>query len=90
MKMALHTKGRLHPLLHFGVFFFLGILSILASDKNRVRLLFVFAAIVLGVSIEYVEKVRVVIPLELYDVVNDTCGVFVGALTGWIFARKAG
>jgi len=88
--MALHTKGRLHPFLHFGVFFFLGILSILSSGKNRVRLLFVFAAILLGLSIEFIEKARVVMALEVYDIVNDTCGVLVGALTGWIFARKAG
>jgi len=32
----------------------------------------------------------VVMALEVYDIVNDTCGVLVGALTGWIFARKAG
>ncbi|QMV18679.1 hypothetical protein GOB94_08300 [Granulicella sp. 5B5] len=90
LKSALHTTGSLHPLFHLALFFTLGVLAWVSTTQGRVRLLLLAGAVLLGLSIEYSEKVRFQIALEVYDIVTDTCGVALGAVAGWLLDRKAG
>jgi VanZ family protein len=88
-KLALHTTGRLHLLLHFSLFFLLGALSILSSARTWVRLLLLVTAILLGLSIEYVEALHFGNLFELGDFVTDIYGVLFGALISHVFSREA-
>jgi hypothetical protein len=89
-KNTLHTTGNLHPWFHLALFFTLGALALVSADSWRRRLLLLAGAVLLGLSIEYTEKVRFHLVLEVYDIVTDTCGVALGAVTGWLLVRKAG
>lgn len=87
-KETLHTKGVLHPWLHFALFTLLGLLAMAASSQARIRVWLLAAAALLGLSIEYTEAVRFVARFETFDVVTDTCGVLFGALVGYLLFRR--
>jgi hypothetical protein len=88
-KKALHTKGHLHPWLHFALFFTLGALSILSTLRPRTRLLLVLATIALGLSIEYTEAWRFQARLETEDIRVDVIGTLLGALAAWLYSLKS-
>jgi hypothetical protein len=88
-KLALHTTGKLHLVLHFALFFLLGALAVLSSAKTGIRLLLIFATILLGLSIEYVETLRFLSPFELVDFVTDIYGVLFGALISHVLSRES-
>jgi VanZ family protein len=89
-KQTLHTTGRLHSSLHFALFFLLGGLAIAASAKTGARVLLIAMAAMLGLAIEYSEKVHFNGGFELHDVITDLCGVLAGAAAGWLLLRRRG
>jgi hypothetical protein len=84
VKLALHTKGPLHPWLHFALFSVLGLLAIWGSPKAGVRGALLLGAVLLGLSIEFSEAVRFKADFEGFDVLTDTAGVLAGAVLGYL------
>jgi hypothetical protein len=88
-KMMLHTMGPLHRWYHLALFIFLGVLAMRGSANASIRLAFLIAAALLGLSIEYIEGFRYGNALEWYDVRTDTTGVALGCLLGWLISLRA-
>jgi VanZ family protein len=88
-KKVLHTKGKLHPWLHLVLFFVLGGLSVLSTLRTRSRVLLVFAAVALGITIEFTQAWRFQARLETEDMLVDLCGVVLGAFAAWLSERSS-
>jgi hypothetical protein len=86
LKLRFHTKGHLHPWLHFLTFAVLGALALLSTRRARTRLLLVVAVIALGLTIEYTEAWRFTSPLEVSDIFTDIGGTLAGSLVAWFLS----
>jgi glycopeptide antibiotics resistance protein len=90
-RTLLHTEGPLHPWYHLALFITLGLLAYCSSAKLSVRVALLAAAVLFGLSIEYIEYIETIRyhnPIEWYDVRTDTAGVAIGAILGWVLSLK--
>jgi hypothetical protein len=88
-KVWLHTTGRFHAAYHLALFATLGLLAMRSSTNPLKRSVFLAAAVLLGMGIEYTEAARFQSVIEWNDVRTDTAGVALGAVLGWLLSGRS-
>jgi len=86
--LRLHTNTWIHPWLHFGLFFLLGVLAVCATTDPRRQWQLSGSLLLLGLFIEYAEKVKFQKDFEPIDVLTDWAGVLLGALLTRLWSRR--
>jgi hypothetical protein len=87
-RVWLHSSGELHVWYHFGMFAVLALLSVCISKRTSTRLVWLFAFLLLGPSMEYGEALRFHGYVEWNDVATDALGVALGGLAGWLLWKR--
>jgi len=83
-RVWLHTRGSLHLWYHMGLFGVLGTLAMRASNRTSRRAMWLAAAILLGLAMEFVQARASHAAIEWWDVETDCFGVALGCLAVWL------
>lgn len=81
-RVALHTRGDLHPFVHLALFGFIAWLSAWTTRSPKKRVWFCLGVALLGCATEYTEHALYGNVLEWTDIVLDAMGAVAGTGLG--------